>query len=583
MKKKLFTLVNILILGLCYAPAIKAQKLPPGAFGHSIKFDLAIPDSLRSLGYSSSSFSISDSGLVAASYKPLLYSNQTMKTPLMLGVKLNPALMDYALSPVKSFSKTYTAFRISDGSDAVLIALGITKSNIGDYRYRVVLNDSVEVVHWSEIPGLGQKYGAEKPYGFVGNFNYPNKRVLVEVVNVKDYQLRDGVIFDWRKNFKPIVTNIRFQPPLPAGKTYSTYGLELAKMQAPHQIKYDSITKAPIEISFFADSVNSMTLFFKDHEAVAYSVNLYKKEFFENKFFSAAEGSSLETEFKFSYLNYPPGDYEIIIRPQGAGGFNLQDQQLHINLKILPNPVFEKKASLKELLPYVVAVLLILGVLFWGYRRGANVRLARSVQARQTVNLKLQTIRAQLNPHFMFNALTSIQNLVNKNDIVAANHYLAKFAGLTRQVLATGNEELLSLEEELKLIDDYLQMEQLRFGFKYEFIAADDINKANTEVPAMLLQPFVENAVKHGVAILKEAGEIKIAVTRSEKDLILTIMDNGNWTGETNTDENNGYGLKLSEERIALLNQLYKDQPVMLNIQKHAPGTVVSIRLSNWI
>ena len=581
MKRRLFTLLNILLIG--FLPAALAQKLPPGAFGHSIKFDLAIPDSLRALGYTTSSFSIYESGLAAAFYKPLLNSNQTMKTPIMLGVKLNPALMDYDLSPVKSFSKTYTAFRISDGSDAVLIALGITKSNIDDYRYRVVLNDSVEVVHWSKIPGLEQKYGAEKPYGLIGNFNYPDKQVLVEVVNVKNYQLRDGVIFDWRKNFKPVITNIRFQPPLPAGKTYGSYGLELMKMQAPHQMKYDSITKAPMEISFFADSVNAISLFFKDHEAVAYNVNLYKQEHGESKFFTAAEGSSLATEFKFNIPNYPTGDYEIIIRPQGAGGFNLQDQQLHIKVKILPNPILEKKASLKQLLPYVVGAVVFFGLLFGGYYRRNQVKLLKAAQAKQITGLKLQSIRAQLNPHFMFNALTSIQNLINKNDIAGANHYLAKFAGLTRQVLATGGEELLSLEEELKLMDDYLQMEQLRFGFKYHITAGDDLNQSNIEVPAMLLQPFVENAVKHGVAILKEAGEISLSVTRNQKDLVFTIKDNGSWTGATNADENSGYGLKLSQERIALLGQLFKGQPVILNIQKDAPGTVVSIRLTNWI
>lgn len=581
MKKRFLTLLSSLLIG--FLPAALAQKLPPGAFGRSIKFDLAISDSLRALGYTTSSFSIYDSGLAAAFYKPLLNSNQTMKTPIMLGVKLNPALMDYALSPVKSFSKTYTAFRISDGSDAVLIALGITKSNIDDYRYRVVLNDSVEVVHWSKIPGLEQKYGAEKPYGLIGSFNYPDKQILVEVVNVKNYQLRDGVIFDWRKNIRPVITSIRFQPPLPAGKTYTNYGVELMKMQAPHQMKYDTVTHAPTEISFFADSVNAITLLFKDHEAVAYNVNLYKQEQGESNFFTSAQGSSLETEFKFDVPNYPSGDYEIIIRPQGAGGFNLQDQQLHIKLKILPNPVLDKKASLKQLLPYVVGAVVVLGLLFGGYYRRNQVKLLRAAQAKQITGLKLQSIRAQLNPHFMFNALTSIQNLINKNDIAGANHYLAKFAGLTRQVLATGGEELLSLEEELKLMDDYLQMEQLRFGFKYHITAADDLNQSNIEVPAMLLQPFVENAVKHGVAILKEAGEISLSVTRNQKDLVFTIKDNGSWTGATNADENSGYGLKLSQERIALLGQLFKGQPVTLHIQKNAPGTVVNICLTNWI
>jgi LytS/YehU family sensor histidine kinase len=99
----------------------------------------------------------------------------------------------------------------------------------------------------------------------------------------------------------------------------------------------------------------------------------------------------------------------------------------------------------------------------------------------------------------------------------------------------------------------------------------------------MLLQPFVENAVKHGVAILKEQGRIEVSVSRQGQDILLTIKDNGKWTVIDNPAEISGYGLKLSQERVALLNQLYKDQPVSLHIDKQGPGTVVSIRLSNWI
>jgi two-component system LytT family sensor kinase len=583
MKKQVLTLL-ILIFALSYVPAVIAQKLPPGSFGHSISFNLAISDSLRSLGYINSSFGINDTGLGAVSYKPTSSQDQTMKTPIMLGVKLNPALMDYTLSPVRSFSKTYTAYRISDRSGALLIALGITKNNVNDYRYRVVLNDSVEVVHWSKIPGLEQKYGAEKPYGFIGNFNYPDKQILVEVVNVKNYQLRDGVIFDWRKNFKPIVTNIRFQPPMPTGKKKKMIGLDQMNIQAPHNIKYDTLTGAPTDIRFFADSVNNITMFFKDHETVAYDVILYRTENGKKEYFSGAEGNHLGTEFKFNFMNYPTGDYEIIVRPQGSGGFNMQDQQLHIPLKILPNPVLEKKASLKELLPYVVAALLIFGLLFWGYRRRANINLAKSIQARQTVNLKLRSIRSQLNPHFMFNALTSIQNLVNKNDMEGANHYLSRFADLTRKVLHTGERDLISLDDEIRILDDYLQMEQLRFNFKYDIKVGDNLNCANTEVPAMLLQPFLENSVKHGVANLREKGIVNVLINKNSNNLVFTITDNGpgfkQKPGET---VNGSFGLKLSEERIELLNQVYKDQPATLNIETAGTGTIVTITLTNWI
>lgn len=184
----------------------------------------------------------------------------------------------------------------------------------------------------------------------------------------------------------------------------------------------------------------------------------------------------------------------------------------------------------------------------------------------------------------MFNALTSIQNLVNKKDIEGANHYLSRFANLTRKVLNTGEHDLISLEDELRILDDYLQMEQLRFGFQYRIEPDASVNMANTEVPAMLLQPFVENAVKHGVSDLRERGEIAVIVCNENNNLNLIITDNGvGFKPRSNQDGGSSFGLKLSEERIELLNQLYAGNPFSLSIDSNADGTTVTVKLKDWI
>ena len=184
----------------------------------------------------------------------------------------------------------------------------------------------------------------------------------------------------------------------------------------------------------------------------------------------------------------------------------------------------------------------------------------------------------------MFNALGSIQNLMNKNDVAGANHYLAKFADLTRKVLHSGNQEMISLEDELRILEDYLQMEQLRFGFEYRIRADKTINAANTEIPAMLLQPFVENAVKHGIAALKEGGMIEIDIGRQNKDLFLSVSDNGKgFDGSRSDHTTEGFGLKLSEERVELLNKMYKAQPTRLEITSNTSGATITIKLENWI
>jgi len=229
-------------------------------------------------------------------------------------------------------------------------------------------------------------------------------------------------------------------------------------------------------------------------------------------------------------------------------------------------------------------VLAAIAIYNWVYSRTQKRKLASSLQAQETLNLKLRSIRSQLNPHFMFNALTSIQNLMNKNDIPAANHYLSMFADLTRKVLNTSDQELISMEDELKILEDYLQMEQLRFGFKYEITVDEAINIANTEIPAMLLQPFVENAIKHGVAVLSDKGLVTIAIKKQANNIVLSVSDNGKGFDLEQMGKNKAsLGLKLSEERIALLNQVNKRQPVTFDINTQQNGTRITITLVNLL
>jgi LytS/YehU family sensor histidine kinase len=158
------------------------------------------------------------------------------------------------------------------------------------------------------------------------------------------------------------------------------------------------------------------------------------------------------------------------------------------------------------------------------------------------------------------------------------------FADLTRKVLNTSERELISMEDELKILEDYLQMEQLRFGFQYQIKVDNSINIANTDIPAMLLQPFVENAIKHGVATLQQKGMIQVLINKQENDLILSVTDNGQGFNQTVVQNNKtAFGLKLSKERIALLNLMYKDQPVALNIDPKTTGTTITIKLTNLL
>ncbi len=124
-------------------------------------------------------------------------------------------------------------------------------------------------------------------------------------------------------------------------------------------------------------------------------------------------------------------------------------------------------------------------------------------------------------------------------------------------------------------------MEQLRFGFQYIITASSDLDVENIEIPAMLLQPFVENAVKHGIAGKGNDGKIEISFIKQETDLILSVKDNGN--GFDVEKDYAGLGLALTKNRISLLNSIYKETTFLLEMKADANGTLIRIKINQWL
>lgn len=285
------------------------------------------------------------------------------------------------------------------------------------------------------------------------------------------------------------------------------------------------------------------------------------------------------------------GDYEIIIQPlirwdislDGILDYDISPQEIekYTARYTLAITLDQESYTKKEAFTYTFIVTLFIGLIFliilYFTKKRNKKKLAEQEQQKNTAKLQLNSIRSQLNPHFLFNALSGIQNLMNKNEIENANKYLSTFARLTRNVL--DDKELISLSQEKNLLDDYLQMEQLRFGFQYEIHHSEDLDLAN--IPSMLLQPFVENAVKHGISQQATAGKIRIEFIKQANDLVLTVTDNGN--GFDTEKKHQGLGLQLSNSRIALLNSIYKDNRFILAIQSTTDGTKIGLTLTDWL
>jgi len=501
------------------------------------------------------------------------FSQLTPKSPLLLGIKLNPNLQKYFSTSVYSQTKEYPVYLISDSSDAILISMGITKNNYKSYQYRIVENDSLELVKWSPIPNLEQKYGARQPYGAIGKFNYPGKRIMVEVANKDNYSLRDGVVFDWRISYKPILEQIVIST---RNNYFNLKAGHLNKGYANWSIR----NNLPQNFNFPLDSVKRILFQFKKQETLAHSARLIRN--FEGKkdtiwigFLDAQGNIELEeTYFK------RPGNYNFVVQQQAKQPKWIESSLVRISFNVTDAYV----PTINYWLPYLIGFILISIIVFFVYGKYTKDKLRKLNRQQQQAQLQLKTIRAQLNPHFMFNALSSIQNLINKDKILDANLYLSKFAGLTRKVLITSEQEMISLAEELKIAEDYLQLEQLRFNFTYELNVVDTLNTENIDVPAMLLQPFIENAVKHGISKLKEKGSISINILNENSNLKFIIKDNGKGFSQSEGMEKPGsLGLKLCRQRLDLLNQVFKTQPATLNIQSDQEKTVVIIEIKNWI
>ncbi|WP_315814797.1 hypothetical protein [Paraflavitalea speifideaquila] len=196
--------------------------------------------------------------------------NNTPKSPLLLGIKLNPQLTRYNANIVHSISKTYTSYRIADSSAAILIAMGITATNKAQYQYHVVMNDSVELVPWSPVTKLEQHYGARQPYAALGTFQSPGNMIMVEVANRKDYSIRDGVIFDWRTNLKPVLEHITID----MRRDY--FNLAYLARNRQYATRFDAQTGVPLDFTFPQDSIERLIIQFEKRPTVAYAAYLLR-------------------------------------------------------------------------------------------------------------------------------------------------------------------------------------------------------------------------------------------------------------------------------------------------------------------
>jgi ligand-binding sensor domain-containing protein len=347
------------------------------------------------------------------------------------------------------------------------------------------------------------------------------------------------------------------------------------------------------EVKIESISVNDLRQLLKDSMSLAHFEN--KISF---KLLSNALRANDHIEFHYRLGTKEPwsvldvGNNELLFNSLRSGHYNL-DLKAVDRLNQAQSPISHFYFTIEKafwttwwfltLCLLVFTLLLFVGVKLILQKRSANKQkeLEQAEQEKQMILLKLENLRSQMNPHFVFNALNSIQEYILINEKNLASDYLGKFADLMRKYLDQSNSEFITLEEEIAGLKMYLELEKLRFEDKLEYkVEVDErIDQEQFQLPAMLLQPFVENALKHGLLHKKDHRLLKIQFAKGDiGELKCIIEDNG--IGRTKSRELN---MKRRPNHISFATRANQDRLNLMNFERKEKISVKTVDLVNTL
>ena len=285
------------------------------------------------------------------------------------------------------------------------------------------------------------------------------------------------------------------------------------------------------------------------------------------------------------YPHLPYGQYEFQVRVEGPQFSKTKT----LSTFTIKTPWWRTKLFLA----FLIGAFLL--ALYFLYKWRMNAALSKSKIDKKIAELELKALRAQLNPHFIFNSLNSIKRLIQKNENPQAIEYLLLFSSMIRNVLDLSDKQEVTLSEELEFSEQYLKMEKLRFmdRFDYSIEVEEGIELDYISVPPMILQPHLENSLWHGIMpLLDKKGTLILSVSRKENGILISIEDNGigriasaKINAENNEYKHDAKGSSISIDRIKL-NSLIRENDIQVLIldkinNEFAEGTEVQIQISN--
>jgi sensor histidine kinase YesM len=349
--------------------------------------------------------------------------------------------------------------------------------------------------------------------------------------------------------------------------------------------------------------VNNNTIAFITNEGVFYTnknivndtqlpqfsfTNLWvnnKKIPFKNNLILDYEENRIQIDFKtIHYKSLGDYNYEYRIKNNSNSWNTLNSQATNIKFESLKsgNYTFQirikydnKTTKIKELhfeikKPFwlqwwfIILEVFALGFIIYMVNKNAVLRTNKKQEIKEQLALsQITALRSQMNPHFMFNVLNSVQGLIYSNQKSKASEYLGKFSDLMRKILEASDKKEITVEKEFEILEMYVSLEKSRFDtdFNYTFSLPNELDLSRYKIPSMIIQPFVENAIKHGLMHKKGAKELKINAKIIDNYWHFTIEDNG--IGRTksaqinkNLKSHNSFATKAIDTRIELINKI---------------------------
>lgn len=281
-----------------------------------------------------------------------------------------------------------------------------------------------------------------------------------------------------------------------------------------------------------------------------------------------------------------PGGYHFEIQSQNEDGFWSDSAELFFLIK----PPFWQTIWF-----WGMVGLLLIGSGWYFYqfrmqqlRREAQLEREKVAIERQVIELKQSALRAQMNPHFIFNCLNSIQGYIAIGDKGKATRYLSRFAKLIRATLDATLESSITLKRDVEILENYLEMEQMRFKekFDYQVVIGEDVDPFEIEVPPLLVQPYVENAIVHGLVEPVKAGSVAVTYERENGHLKVSVTDNGIGILESKRRKSKqavkqkSRGMSITRRRLELLDQATRNNKVIAEELKNKSGEVLGTRVT---